>query len=86
MSLPSLDERVISYNFSVGIDTRLGRPTGLFFNDNKFHGSLCVDHVSSDNSTLIGECNAQNPDSTVCNGDLVVAVNNKKEWQVICER
>ena len=78
MSLPSDGEHVISDTFSVGIDTRLGRPLGLCFNDNKFHGSLSVAHVSSDNFTLIGEWNAQNPDATICVGDLVVAVNNKK--------
>ena len=78
MSLHSIGEHVTSYMFSVGIDNRLGRPLGLFCNDNKFHSSLFVDHVSSDTVTLIGEWNATNPDAMICNGDLVVAVNDKK--------
>ena len=78
MSWDSLGPHVTSFTFSVGIDTRLGRPLGMFVNDNRFRGALLVDHVSSDNSTLIGEWNADNPDATIRTGGLVVAVNNKK--------
>lgn len=78
MSLHSIGVPVTSYTFSVCIDNKLGRPLGLFFNDNKFHSSLFVEHVSSDTSTLIGEWNAKNPDAMICNGDHVVAVNDKK--------
>ena len=78
MSWDSLGEHVTSVTFSVGIDTRLGRPLGMFVNDNRFSGALLVDHVSSDISTLIGEWNADNPDASIRTGDLVVAVNDKK--------
>ena len=80
MSWDSLGPHVTSFTFSVGIDTRLGRPLGMYLNDNRFPGALLVDYVSSDHSTLIGQWNADNPEASIRTGDLVVAVNDKKGY------